>query len=65
MHAELIDALGGIAIVAEHCGVRNLSTVGNWRVRGVSWPYRRAVAALAKKKRVTLPDGFLGQEAAA
>lgn len=57
-HADLIDQLGGSRVVADEFGL-DQSTVSCWKTREVSWRFRPKVAALAKRKRVTLPEGFL------
>lgn len=57
-HEHLIDRLGGTRAVADALG-QNLSTVSMWRVRGVPWRFRPAVANLAKRQKVPLPKAFL------
>jgi len=48
-HADIIDALGGIALVATELG-RHRSRIGAWRTDGipaVSWP---AIVAMARRR---------------
>ncbi|MSO71370.1 MAG: hypothetical protein EXQ88_05080 [Alphaproteobacteria bacterium] len=59
-HRAFIDALGGSHAVADRLGEK-LSTVSTWRIRGVPWRHRTALATLARQHRVPLPDGFLHQ----
>jgi len=58
MKTSLIDALGGSAAVAKALGV-SLSAVSNWRSRPIPWRWRPALAALARREGVELPDDFL------
>ena len=58
-HAELIDALGGVTVVAKTLGITAINVVGNWRQRGVPWRWRPVVAKLAARKHIALPDEFL------
>lgn len=57
-HASLIVALGDTAAVAEALGLRD-NRISNWKQRGVPWRFRPKLAALAKRKRIALPEGFL------
>lgn len=57
-HADLIVALGDTSTVATTLGLRD-NRVSNWKQRGIAWRYRPRVAALARRKRVALPEGFL------
>jgi hypothetical protein len=57
--AKIIEALGDTGVVAKALQLSD-SRVSNWKSRGIAWRYRPAIAALAKRKRVALPDGFLG-----
>jgi hypothetical protein len=57
-HEALIVALGDTGAVADELGLMD-SRVSNWKQRGVAWRYRPKIAALAKRKRVALPEGFL------
>lgn len=57
-HSALIDSLGGTSAVARATGVAD-QTVSTWRVRGVSWRYRAALATMARRRRIALPTGFL------
>lgn len=63
-HADLVDQLGGSASLADHFTL-DQSTVSCWRTRGVSRAYRPAVADLARKRKVALPEGFLDPPARA
>lgn len=58
MHRDLIKALGGAKAVSEQIQ-QPRSVVSNWMKRGVPWRWRNEIAALAKVKRVDLPNGFL------
>jgi len=58
MASDFIEELGGSATVAEHLGLE-VNVVSNWKKRGIAWPWRPAVAELAKKAKVQLPKGFL------
>ena len=56
---ELIKELGGPAKLAKLLGIER-TAVANWRQadRGIPWRFRPAVANLALKHGVTLPDDF-------
>ncbi len=58
MHSELIEKLGGSRVLADEFEL-DQSTIPCWKRRGISWRYRPKVAALAKRKRVALPEDFL------
>jgi hypothetical protein len=60
-HKKLIDELGGSTAVSRDLGAETPQVVSNWRRRGVPWRWRVKVAALAKKKRVKVPAGFMGE----
>ena len=55
---EFIQQLGGSGYLARELGLP-LSRVSMWRVNGVAWRWRPAVARIARRKKVKLPDGFL------
>ncbi len=57
-HAAIIKALGDTRYLAETLG-RPVSTVANWKERGVPWHWRPTVAKLATERRVPLPADFL------
>lgn len=61
--ANIIDQLGGYKAVAAELG-QNDTTIANWRTRGVPWRWRPVVAALAKKRRIAVPENFLRPDAA-
>lgn len=64
MSRNLIEQLGGVEAVATALGQRR-NVVWNWCDRdAVPWRWRPAIAAMAKKKRVSVPDTFLIPEAA-
>lgn len=58
-HSELIDRLGGPTALGKALGGISGKRVHNWKVRGVAPEYRHAVAILAGRQGVPLPDGFL------
>lgn len=58
-HSELIVALGDTGAVAAELGATD-SAVSNWKVRGIPWRWRPKMATMAKRKRVALPENFLG-----
>lgn len=58
-HAALIDALGGPKAVADALQFKTPNRVHNWREREIAWRYRPKIAALAKRQKVDLPEGFL------
>jgi hypothetical protein len=64
MHADFIEALGGVAPVAEYCDIPFRQVVHNWKRRGIPWRWRATVATLARKKRIPLPEKFLDGGAA-
>jgi hypothetical protein len=57
-HANLIKDLGDTGVVAAELGIGD-TVVSMWKRRGVSWKWRPAVAALAEKRDIPLPAGFL------
>jgi hypothetical protein len=59
MSCDLINALGGDAVLAAKLGIGNYRVVKNWKGRGIPWRWRPAVAKLAKRARVALPTDFL------
>lgn len=61
MHAALIQKLDGPKAVAERLGEVSEAAVYKWGKRGIPWKWRRAVAAIAREKRIRLPADFLGQ----
>lgn len=62
--AKLIHDLGGDKAVADALNLKSSETVRKWRERGIAWPWRAQVAALAKSRRVRLPENFLSERAA-
>jgi hypothetical protein len=63
-HALLIDALGGATATARLLRAHanhsiNRSVVQNWRVRGIAWKWRSAVAEHLRKARYAVPADFL------
>ncbi len=67
-HARLIEKLGdGTAVaawVSERTGEPvDREAVYKWKANGVAWKFRGAVAEMAKRKNVALPQNFLGAEA--
>lgn len=64
MISALIKDLGGIRKVAAETGSTR-GAVANWSHRNtVPWKYRHAVARMAAKLAVQLPDNFWNEEAA-
>jgi hypothetical protein len=63
-HRQFIIALGDTNRVAALTG-QKLSTVSNWKIRGVPWRYRPMLATISRRKRIALPEGFLDPEEAA
>ena len=61
MEKELIEQIGGIALVADKLG-QSRQAVHNWCRRGIPWRWRYTIAQMAKAKKVALPDGFLNPE---
>ena len=55
---DFITQLGGPKYVGNRVGAEE-TAVCNWRIRGVPWRHRVAVAALAKEQGIKLPDDFL------
>lgn len=68
-HARLIDALGGGtkvgAELTKHGHKIDRATVYKWKINGVPWRWRQAVADIATRKDVAVPSGFLPPAAAA
>ncbi len=62
-HSTFIRALGDTAAVAKLTG-EHLSTVSNWKERGIPWRWRPTIAQAARRKKVALPDDFLEPERA-
>lgn len=56
--SAIIDKLGGTKAVATEL-TQNDSTISMWRQRGVPWRWRQSIAAMAARKDVALPEGFL------
>lgn len=56
--AEIIVALGDTGAVAKELGLSD-SRVSNWKTRGIPWRYRGTVSALAKRRRIAIPDNFM------
>jgi hypothetical protein len=54
---DLIKALGGTTAVARALGEKP-GVVNNWNERGIPWKWRPAVAELARKNKIELPEGF-------
>lgn len=60
--AEIIDALGGPAEVADIlCVSRQL--IHNYKRRGIPWLSRFAFAFIADRKKIRLPEAFLERNA--
>lgn len=55
---DFIEQLGGSGFLANELGLKQ-SRVTMWRVNGVAWRFRPAVAKIARRKRISLPAGFL------
>lgn len=55
---EVIVALGDSPKLAQLLG-KPVSTVSNWKLRGISWPMRPHVRELARRRRLKLPEDFL------
>lgn len=63
---ELIDKLGGpktvSEIVLDYFGeVIRPQAVSMWKKRGIPYAYRASLAAECKKRRIAVPDGFMGK----
>ena len=60
-HAKLIADLGGTVATAKKLGhgvTPNMTW--NWRAADrVPWRWRPALAVVAKREKITLPEGFL------
>lgn len=56
--ADLIQKLGGCASVGRDLN-RTTKSVYHWTTRGISWPWRARVAALAQSRGVAVPGDFL------
>jgi hypothetical protein len=63
-HSEIIDALGGTTQVAKGLGIEP-RVVSNWRKRGISKAGLYMIEKFARRKRYTLPDGFIPSRASA
>lgn len=66
MHGEIIDALGGVTVVARRLSDVtgtdvSIGMVSNWKRDGISWRYRPAIVQLARENYqiMKLPDDFL------
>lgn len=57
-HAAFIESLGDTGAVAAKLGQRD-STISNWKQRSIPWRWRMAIAEIAKKEGVDMPEGFL------
>ena len=57
-HSKLLEDLGGTATVARELGI-TANVVWNWAQRGIAWPWRAEVAALALKRGKSVPAGFM------
>lgn len=57
MGNDIITELGGTKLVADALGVQT-NVVANWRVRGIPWKRRHAVARLAADLGKPLPSSF-------
>ncbi len=72
-HAKLIDQLGGPSevarIVSKHIGREDDPIVPQaacqWKKRGIPFAYRACLAIKAREKGVSVPPGFLGEQAQA
>lgn len=56
--AEIIEALGDTGAVAAELQLSS-TRVSNWKTRGIAWPYRAAIAQLAQRRKIKLPNDFL------
>lgn len=56
--SEIIEALGGTFKVANALSL-DPRVISNWRKRGISAAGRYQISALAKRRRVALPDNFI------
>ena len=60
---KFIDDLGGPTFVAEKLGIKRTSVTA-WKLREkIPWQHRPALARLATRQAVALPEGFWGVEA--
>lgn len=64
-NADLIDGLGGATKMSARFAetfdiVVSAKAIHMWKVNGVPWKHRHAVAQFAQDDAVALPPGFLG-----
>jgi hypothetical protein len=57
-HAALIEKLGGPSALAKRLNLKT-NLVANWSARGIAWQWRNAVAELAARDGLTVPEGFV------
>lgn len=55
---KILDVFGGNSKLAAALGL-DRRTVSNWRIRGISAAGRYQIKALAARKRLALPKGFM------
>lgn len=55
---DIIIALGDTRWLAEKIGAP-VTTVSNWKERGIPWHWRGEIKQIAQRKRVSLPAEFL------
>lgn len=58
--SEIIEMLGGTVAVAKACDVHH-TAVTNWKNRGISRAGRYQIKDLAKRRRLALPEDFMGR----
>jgi hypothetical protein len=59
---QLIDSLGGNSELAKALNLTP-NAISNWRIRGIPWRMRPAIARIAAEKAVALPSDFWGEAA--
>ena len=55
---EIVEALGGPPAIFAATGI-SLDAARKFITRGIPWKHRPKIAALAKRKKVSLPPDFL------
>lgn len=61
LHRRFLDGFGSDAALATSLSLRR-QTVYQWRQRGIAWHWRARLAAMAKERGLTIPDGFFSYD---